>query len=91
MLSINSLKSKKGDVTGLMSSILASIGWSLFGLTWPAVSTEEMFVSIAYLWYVIGIIFALIATYTGMRMLGSIFQTKQRRLVLQDTDEEETE
>lgn len=89
MLSLVSLK--EPDLTGLFSSILSSISWFIFGLTWPAVATTDMFVTVGWLWYAVGVIFALLAFYMGLRMMGQIFGVKTRRLVLQDTEKEEEE
>jgi hypothetical protein len=65
-----------GSLIRLFSSIVASICWGVFGMLWPALATTDMLVYIAYLWYALAIIFAVFAVYIGMRMLGSIFETK---------------
>ena len=81
-----------GALVTLFSAILASISWFIFGLTWPALASSEMFVSVGYLWYVIGIVFALFAAYVGFRMMGTIFETNQPQLAIQQNksyDEEE--
>jgi membrane-associated HD superfamily phosphohydrolase len=78
-----------GATITLMSAILTSISWFIFGLTWPAVATSELFVTVAYLWYAVGLIFAVFALVVGLRMLGPVFETKKPRLVLMQGDEEE--
>jgi ABC-type dipeptide/oligopeptide/nickel transport system permease subunit len=78
-----------GALITLMSAILASISWFIFGLTWPAVATDELFVTVANLWYAVGLIFAVFALVAGLRMLGPIFETRKPRLVLMQGDEEE--
>jgi hypothetical protein len=85
MMSLVELKNNKAQVTGIFSSLVASISWSIFGLLWPALSTQDMFVSIAYLWYAMATIFAVLTLYTGLKMMGAIFQEKpQQRLVMVD-------
>lgn len=65
-----------------LSCLLSSISWFIFGLTWPALATTEMFVAVGYLWYALGVIFAILTLYTGLKMMGDIFNEKQPRLVL---------
>ena len=73
-----------------MSMLISSIAWSIFGLTWPAVATTDMFVSVAYLWYAFALIFAIFTFYTGVKMLGSIFETKTSpKLSIQNNDNPE--
>ena len=78
-----------GSLITLLSSILAAISWFIFGLTWPALASSDMFVSIGYLWYIVGIVFSLFAAYVGFRMMGTIFETKQPRLQLEEVDDGE--
>jgi exosortase/archaeosortase len=90
MLSISSLEGRKATLTGFMSTLLASISWSIFGLTWPALATTDMFITVAYLWYAIALIFAVLTFYTGIKMLGAIFETAQKpRLTIQNNDNPE--
>jgi hypothetical protein len=77
-----------GAMVTLMSAILASISWTIFGITWPAVATSEMFVTVAYLWYAVGLIFAVFALVAGLRMLGPAFETKKPRLLVIEEEEE---
>ena len=85
MLAITSIK--KPDMTGFFASMISSITWFIFGLTWPAVATEDLFVSIGYLWYAVGTIFAILTLYMGLRMMGSIFEQKKTpRLAIQNND-----
>lgn len=72
----------------LLSSILASISWFIFGLTWPALATSEMMQAVGLLWYAMGIIFALFAAYVGLRMMGTMFETEVPKLVLKYQEEE---
>ena len=59
MLSLAHLK--KPDWLTVISCILASIGWLIFSLTWPAVSTTEMFQGVAYLFGAFFLIFAVLS------------------------------
>ena len=90
MISYAEFERKTQTVWSLMGNILAALGWGFFGLVWPAITTEAMFVSVAYLWYAIGIIFGLFAVYNGMRMLGAIFGVKQKPILsIQNNDDED--
>jgi len=93
MISYVEFEAKKQTVFSLMSNILAGLSWVIFGLTWPAVATSDMEISIAYLWYVMGIIYFVFAVANGMRMLGAIFHTDTApKLTIQNNDHpEETE
>lgn len=78
-----------GIMVTFMSSLIASISWFIFGLTWPAIATDVLFVSVAYLWYAIGIIFAVFTLAIGVRMLGPVFNEREEpRLRLQESDGE---
>lgn len=89
MLSYMALKEKKADVGGLMSSLIASIAWFIFGLTWAGVATSEMFSSVAYLWEIFGVIFAIITLYTGLKMMGAIFSTEVKPMLTMEADDSE--
>lgn len=78
-----------GALVTLLSSVLASIGWFIFGLTWPALATSEMLQSVGLLWFAIGIVFALFSAYVGLRMMGTIFETKPSSSLTIKVDEEE--
>jgi hypothetical protein len=89
MLAVTSLK--KPDWLTVFYCILSSVGWMLFGLVWPAVSTMDMMLSIGYLWWAIGAIFAVLALYSGLRLLGAIGQEMQKpklSMVPDDRDED---
>lgn len=78
-----------GIMVTFMSSLIASISWFIFGLTWPAIATDVLFVSVAYLWYAIGVIFAVFTLAIGVRMLGPVFNEREEpRLRLQESDGE---
>jgi hypothetical protein len=79
---------KNPDYRTVMASIIASISWSIFALTWPALATMDMFVSVAYLFYALSIIFAVFAVAFGLRMMGAIFETKEqpRLRMVEDND-----
>lgn len=86
------VKKKQHSVVDLMSSLIASVCWGIFGLVWPAVATDAMFVSIAFLWYGFGTIFMVITIYIGIRMIGAIFETKTTPiLTIQNNDHPEEE
>jgi cytochrome c biogenesis protein CcdA len=87
MLSYMALKEKKADVGGLMSSLIASIAWFIFGLTWAGVATSDMFLSVAYLWEIFGVIFAIITVYTGLKMMGAIFQENTKPMLSMEADD----
>jgi hypothetical protein len=87
MLSYMALKDKKADVGGFMSSLIASIAWFIFAMTWVGVATSDMFSSVAYLWGTFGTIFAVITLYTGLKMLLSIFEVKTKPLLTMESDD----
>ena len=89
MLSYTELKSEKADVGGVFAMMVASVTWFIFGLTWPAVATSDMFQSVAYLWYAFGIIFAVLAVYTGLKMMGVIFQKEIKPMLTMEADDED--
>jgi hypothetical protein len=91
MLSYVALKEKKADVGGLMSSLIASITWFIFGLTWAGVVTSDMFLSVAYLWEILGVIFAIITLYTGLKMMGAIFSTEVKPMLTMEADNSDEE
>lgn len=76
-----------GGLITLLSSVLASIAWFIFGLTWPALATTEMLQSIGLLWFALGVVFALFAAYVGLRMMGSIFETKPSQTLTLKVDD----
>ena len=85
MLAVTSLK--KPDWLTVFYCILSSIGWMLFGLVWPAVSTMDMMLSIGYLWYAIGVIFAVLSLYSGLRLLGAIGQEMKKPKLTMEPDD----
>jgi hypothetical protein len=91
MLSYMALKEKKADVGGLMSSLIASIAWFIFGLTWAGVATSDMFLSVAYLWEIFGVIFAIITLYTGLKMMGAIFEVVEKPKLTMEEDNRDDE
>ncbi len=79
-----------GAMITFMCSLLAVICWMIFGLTWPAVATDSLFVSVAYLWYAISVIFVVFTLYVALRMLGPTLDTGKPRLSLErDSDDGE--
>ncbi len=78
-----------GAMITFMCSLLAAICWMIFGLTWPAVATVGLFISIAYLWYAISVIFVIFTFYVALRMLGPTLDTGQPRLSLERDDDGE--
>jgi hypothetical protein len=89
LLSYMELKKDKATVNGLMSSLIASITWFLFSLLWASSTTTDMFLSVAYLWSIFGVIFAVITLYTGLKMMGAIFQTKSKPMLTMEEDNSE--
>jgi hypothetical protein len=86
------VKKKQHSLVDLMSCLIASISWFFFGLVWPAVTTTDMFLSIAFLWFGFGVIFAVFTFYIGMRMIGAIFETKTKSILqIQNNDESDKE
>jgi TRAP-type C4-dicarboxylate transport system permease small subunit len=77
------------SIITFFGAIIASISWFIFGLTWPALATTELLVTVAYLWFGIGIIFVVITIAVGIRMLNTALEVKQPRLSIQQGDEEE--
>ena len=59
------------------------MSWFIFGLTWSAIAELEMFVSIGYLWFGLGVIFAIFTVYIWLRMLTDVFEEKIPRLKLE--------
>lgn len=89
MLAIMGLdvKKKQHSLVDLMSNLIASISWFIFGLVWPAVATDDLFLSISWLWFGFGTIFAVFTFYIGMRMIGAIFETKTKSILqIQNND-----
>lgn len=72
-----------GSLVTFFSGLVACICWFVFGLTWPAVSSDVLFVSVAYLWYACGVVFGVLALYAGFRMLSAMFDNKEWRLKLE--------
>lgn len=76
-----------GSMITFFSAMLASVCWFIFGLTWPAVATDAMFVSVAYLWYGIGVIFAVFTIVSAFKMVTAYFDNhkpEQLKLVRDD-------
>ena len=88
MLAVTSLK--KPDWLTVFYCILSAIGWMLFGLVWPAVSTMDMMQSIGLLWWAIGVIFCVLSLYSSLRLLGAIGAEVQKpKLSMQADDRDE--
>lgn len=76
-----------GSMVTFLASLVASICWFVFGLTWPAVATTALFVTIAYLSYALGIIFAVFTITVGVMMMRASFDAKKPRLTIQKNDD----
>ena len=87
MLAVSSLK--KPDWLTVFYCILSSVGWMIFGMMWPAVSTMDMMLSIGYLWWAIGVIFAVMALYSSLRLLGAIGRELQKPKLTMESDDRE--
>ena len=84
----SSSKPFSGGLITFFSSLTATICWFIFALTWPALATSDLFVSVAYLWYAIGAIFGIFTLVTGIKMLGAMGDVKPPpKLVLKLSDE----
>jgi uncharacterized membrane protein HdeD (DUF308 family) len=87
MLAVTSLK--KPDWLTVFYCVLSAIGWMLFGLVWPAVSTMDMMQSIGLLWWAIGIIFCIMAVYSSLRLLGAINKELLKPKLTMESDDRE--
>jgi hypothetical protein len=87
MLAVTSLK--KPDWLTVFYCIMSGIGWMLFGLVWPAVTTTDMMLSIGYLWWAIGMIFCVLSLYSGLRLLGAIGSEIQKPKLTMEADDRE--
>jgi|WetSurMetagenome_2_1015567.scaffolds.fasta_scaffold80122_4 hypothetical protein len=88
MLAVTSLK--KPDWLTVFYCVLSGIGWMLFGLVWPAVSTMEMMQSIGLLWWAIGLIFCVLAVYSSLRLLGAISrEVAKPKLTMEEDNRDE--
>ena len=76
-----------GSMVTFLASLVAAICWFVFGLTWPAVATSVLFVTIGYLWYALGIIFAVFTITVGIMMLRASFEADKPRLTIQKNDD----
>ncbi len=83
----SSEKPFSGGAITFFSALLSMICWFIFGLTWPAVATSGLFVSVAYLWYAVGVIFGVFALVTGLKMLGAMTGVKRSQLVLVEDED----
>lgn len=84
----SSSKPFSGSMITFFSSLVATICWFIFALTWPALATDALFVSVAYLWYAIGAIFGIFTLVTAIKMLGAMGDVDRPRLTIQRSDEE---
>jgi hypothetical protein len=89
MLAITTLK--KPDWLTVFSCIMAAVGWMLFGLMWPAVSTMDMMQSIGLLWWAVGMIFCVLALYSSLRLLGAIGQEMSKPKLTMEADDRDEE
>jgi uncharacterized membrane protein HdeD (DUF308 family) len=87
MLAVSTLK--KPDWLTVFYCLLAAIGWSIFGLIWPAVTTTDMMLTIGWLWYAIGAIFFVLAFYSSLRLLGAIGRELQKPKLTMESDDSE--
>ena len=87
MLAVSTLK--KPDWLTVFYCILSAVGWLLFGLIWPAVTTTDMMVTIGWLWYGIGVIFCVLSVYSSLRLLGAIGSEIQKPKLTMEADDRE--
>ena len=78
-----------GSLVTFFSSMLASICWFIFGLTWPAVATDVLFVSVAWLWFAVGIIFTVFTLVAAFKLVTAYFDNKKpKRLRMTESEED---
>jgi hypothetical protein len=85
MLAVTTLK--KPDWLTVFYCMMSAIGWMLFGLVWPAVSTMDMMQSIGLLWWAIGMIFSVLTVYSSLRLLGAIGQEVAKPKLSMEADD----
>ena len=89
MLAVTTLR--KPDWLTVFYCLMSAIGWMLFGLVWPAVSTMEMMQSIGLLWWSIGMIFSVLTVYSSLRLLGAIGQEMAKPRLSMEEDNRDDE
>ena len=89
MLAVTTLR--KPDWLTVFYCLMSAIGWMLFGLVWPAVSTMEMMQSIGLLWWAIGMIFSVLTVYSSLRLLGAIGQEMAKPRLSMEEDNRDDE